>query len=140
MEVAFSTEARSSASVFRFLRALSLTLKMAYPAAVSARMKTILDGAASQTTAMLELFPPYSWLLWTARTLMKICLRTPPYRRSFFSLRKTGTFSHLTILLASDTAIFRSYRNASNGSNRGTESVSTSNSVVWKAERAASFP
>ena len=59
MEVAFSTEARSSASVFRFLRALSLALKMAYPAAVSARMKTIFEDGASQTTAMPELFSPF---------------------------------------------------------------------------------
>ena len=43
MEVAFSTEARSSARVFRFFKALSFALNMAYPAAVSARMKTIVS-------------------------------------------------------------------------------------------------
>jgi hypothetical protein len=43
MEVAFSTEARSSASVFRFFSDLSFALNIAYPAAVSARIKTILQ-------------------------------------------------------------------------------------------------
>ena len=43
MDVAFSTEARSSARVFRFFKALSFALNMAYPAAVSARMKTIVS-------------------------------------------------------------------------------------------------
>jgi hypothetical protein len=43
IEVAFSTEARSSASVFVFLMALSFALNIAYPAAVSASMKTIVS-------------------------------------------------------------------------------------------------
>ena len=43
MEVAFSTVARSSARVFRFFKALSFALNMAYPAAVSARMKTMVS-------------------------------------------------------------------------------------------------
>jgi len=41
IEVAFSTEASSSARFFRFFRVLSFALKMAYPAAVSVRMKTM---------------------------------------------------------------------------------------------------
>lgn len=42
--MAFSTEARSSASVFVFLMALSFALNIAYPAAVSASIKTIVSG------------------------------------------------------------------------------------------------
>jgi hypothetical protein len=43
IDVAFSTDARSSASVFVFLIALSFALNIAYPAAVSASMKTIVS-------------------------------------------------------------------------------------------------
>jgi len=41
IEVAFSTEARSRARVSPFFMALSVASKMAYPATVSARMKTM---------------------------------------------------------------------------------------------------
>jgi hypothetical protein len=54
MEVAFSTEARSVASDFLFFRALSFALKIAYPAAVSARMKTIVSS-----------IPKHPWSGWT---------------------------------------------------------------------------